>query len=236
MKNQQRPEPRQVSDGHSLDLVDVFMTIQGEGPFAGTPALFVRLAGCNLQCPLCDTEYTEGRYTTGIGELLAKVAKEREQHKFYLVVITGGEPFRQNILPFILGLRSMRLKVQIETNGKVPMQERLLPGIATIVVSPKTHRIDPTIAAMADAFKYVVQWGDVAIDGLPTRALGHPVPVGTTIARPPETFAGPIYIQPADEHDEHNNSLNMDAAVKAVLINPAQRKLCLQMHKYADLP
>lgn len=43
--------------GDFLEVVKIFHTLQGEGPFAGTPAIFVRLGGCNLQCKFCDTEF-----------------------------------------------------------------------------------------------------------------------------------------------------------------------------------
>jgi len=64
--NQQKPEPRAKGDGSILDFHSMFFTIQGEGPFAGHRSIFVRLAGCNLQCPGCDTEYTQGRSVVGI--------------------------------------------------------------------------------------------------------------------------------------------------------------------------
>jgi len=51
------------SDGLYLEVQDIFSTIQGEGPFAGKPAVFLRLAGCNLRCFFCDTDF-ESRRTT----------------------------------------------------------------------------------------------------------------------------------------------------------------------------
>ena len=59
MQRNTQPAEKQVkSSGLILAINSIFYTIQGEGPFAGSPAVFVRLAGCNLQCPMCDTEYT----------------------------------------------------------------------------------------------------------------------------------------------------------------------------------
>src|SRR3954467_9071958 len=49
------------SDGNSLSIHSIFYTLQGEGPYSGCPAVFMRLAGCNLQCPGCDTDYTSGQ-------------------------------------------------------------------------------------------------------------------------------------------------------------------------------
>lgn len=236
MKNLQRPESRVTSPGQYLDIVDIFPTIQGEGPFAGCPALFIRLAGCNLQCPLCDTEYTENRRTMWLAEIMGEVGRLCGDGQVKLVVITGGEPLRQNITPLVIELKSRRFTVQIETNGKLAFQEPLLPGMAVVVVSPKTASVHPSIEQLATAYKYVVKADALADDLLPITTLDHPVPVGSTIARPPEDFTGTVYVQPADEHDDYANALNMEAAVKAVLSKPGQRRLCLQLHKYADLP
>ena len=229
MKNQQAPEPRLNHIGEMLDVHSIFDTIQGEGPFAGMPATFIRLAGCNLQCPLCDTEYTEGRKAMGREQICQAV-----NFNLPLVVITGGEPFRQNIIGLVSMLNSMRRMVQIETNGKFDCGA-IIPRLAEIVVSPKTATINETTAMSAAAFKYVVSHDDVADDFLPIRALGHPVPEGKTIARPPVGWRGPIYVQPADAKDEETNRANMAAAVRAVMMEPARRKLCIQMHKYAEL-
>lgn len=230
--NQQAPTRRLISDGRRLLVHSIFATIQGEGPFAGTPATFIRLAGCNLLCPLCDTEYTDGAETLDLDTILARLDPHLK-----LVVITGGEPFRQNIAPLCERLHRGPggHTVQIETNGKLPAQSFDVYEFATIVVSPKTEHISAEVAAQAACYKYVVQHGDVAPDGLPIHALGHPVRVGQTIARPPDHHKVPIFIQPADEKDADRNRANMEAAVAAVMMDPNQRRLCLQMHKYAGL-
>lgn len=229
MKNQQAPERRINGLGQLLDVHSIFDTIQGEGPYAGQPATFIRLAGCNLQCPLCDTEYTAGREVLDIETIIRRIG-----HANNLIVITGGEPFRQNLAPLVTFLTSMRRKVQIETNGKFDCGS-IIPELATIVVSPKTATIHPNIAMKAHAYKYVVVAGNVADDRLPITALYHPVPHGKTVARPPKDWTGPIYVQPADEKDYQPNKANMKAAVAAVLHDPNNRRLCIQMHKYANL-
>lgn len=229
MKNQQAPEPRLNNIGEMLDVHSIFDTIQGEGPFAGMPATFIRLAGCNLQCPLCDTEYTEGRKVMWREQICQSV-----NFNLPLVVITGGEPFRQYIMGLVSMLNSMRRMVQIETNGKFDCGS-IIPKLADIVVSPKTATINETTALSACAYKYVISHDGVAGDGLPINALGHTVPVGKTIARPPKEWRGPIYVQPADAKDDETNRANMAAAVRAVMMEPGQRKLCIQMHKYAEL-
>lgn len=239
MKNLQTPWSRVVSDGRELSVHSIFPTIQGEGPYAGCPAVFVRLAGCNLQCPLCDTEYTAGAIGLEVEEVVEAVVRLRHAS---LVVLTGGEPFRQNVVPLLHALNEAGYMVQIETNGMLPVQnmEKLMllvaGGLVDIVVSPKTPRLDPELAALAAAFKYVVKAGAFdTSDYLPTSALDHPLPHNGRVARPPPDWSGEIYIQPADEGHEFTKA-NTAAAVHCVLNGAGRRRLCIQTHKIAELP
>ena len=61
------PSRKQVlDDGQELWVQEVFYTLQGEGPFSGQPALFIRLAGCNLRCFWCDTEFESSTWRPGL--------------------------------------------------------------------------------------------------------------------------------------------------------------------------
>lgn len=241
LPNKQRPEPPIKSDGKLLEVHSLFPTIQGEGPFSGRAAFFVRLAGCNLQCPLCDTQYTDNRTTVDV-YLLAEEVGRRAQN---LVVITGGEPFRQNIAEFCRELiQRYKKTVQIETNGKLePMDiptisDLVHRGNLHIVVSPKTSRISGTCAALATAFKYVLRHTEQDPDDLlPTKALGHALGTNARhVARPPRGWKGPIYVHPADEQDIEVNMKNLRAATEAVLQFPHQdRRVGLQVHKLVGL-
>ncbi len=97
-----------LSKEGTLDVHSLFYTIQGEGPHCGKPAIFVRLYGCNLQCPGCDTDYTSTKKPMSVAVLRAAIdaLKEDEQPDAPkpIVVITGGEPFRQNITPLCIAL------------------------------------------------------------------------------------------------------------------------------------
>jgi organic radical activating enzyme len=235
--NQQKQEPRIKSDGQVLDIVDIFYTLQGEGPFTGHASIFIRLAGCNLNCPWCDTNYTEGRRTLMIAtifDLVSRIIREHPHTK--LVVLTGGEPLRQNIVPLI-HLLQPDIHVQIESNGVFEPSPELIRliygGFVTFIVSPKTVHISRTAAENASAFKYVISSDSVIeSDGLPQQALGHPAK--THVARPPHGFKGSIYINPMDTKDDELNYLNVQACVKSSL---KFGHICgLQAHKIWELP
>lgn len=229
--NNQLPEKR-IQYADTLQVHSVFHTIQGEGPFAGRPALFVRLAGCNLQCPACDTDYTSEREVFTHARLIAHIRLSLQGKK--LVVITGGEPFRQPIAEVVNALLRHGIQVQIETNGTL-YTSTLCYGdpLLTIVCSPKTATVSKPLLPNIDAFKYVLKHGQVGIDGLPIKALDHPC--ASEVSRPPSNFRKErIYVQPLDEGNHLLNRLNMTTTIKSSLKHGYT--LCLQLHKYADLP
>lgn len=230
------------SDGQFLDVHSIFATIQGEGPFTGHPCIFVRLAGCNLQCPSCDTDYTEDRRKMAIHEIAEAVshvlvATGSRCVNVPLVVITGGEPFRQEITPLVRSLHGRGHTIQIETNGT------LHPGDAfrtfkdtfddevTVVCSPKASRINVGILEVADCYKYVMHHRSVDLeDGLPLLALGNSAL--PRVARPKSDV--PIYLQPMDSGDKLDNRLSLAACIASC------RKygyiLQIQTHKVIGLP
>jgi len=210
--NNQRTEKLR-SCGASLELHSVFYTIQGEGPYAGQPAVFVRLAGCNLQCPGCDTDYTSHRELISVFALTVKIKAVNKAAT--LVVITGGEPFRQGqaLANLTEELLSLGYRVQVETNGSL-YEQKFPYHKAMVVCSPKSgslaslyYRYPNSIAA----FKYVAMACQIAPDGLPTLALEHSA--SPQVARPPEDFNGPVFLQPMDEGDPIANARNLDACV-----------------------
>lgn len=233
MLNQQPPEKRVLET--VLDVQSIFPTLQGEGPFCGTPAVFVRLAGCNLQCPGCDTDYTSKRRHMTVELIVHAVQMERTTSEPGLVVITGGEPFRQQIGQLIRDLVNAGFYVQIESNGTLPapnnvpfMQRTDAREGAYLVCSPKTGRVHPIVAAAACAFKYVMAADSVdPDDGLPVLALNHTA--HPKVARAPRSYRGPIYLQPMDSQDEATNSLNRAVCVASCL--KYGYILQLQVHK-----
>lgn len=239
--NQQAPLRIFRDASGDVRVHSIFRTIQGEGPYAGQAAVFVRLFGCNLQCPGCDTDYTSTNEMMRPAQVRAAIDALTLTD---LVVITGGEPFRQNVVPLVRMLLGSAYRVQVETNGLFhPGNDFPFAGYgsddegATIVCSPKTARINPRLATMVDAYKYVLRAGDVdPEDGLPTIALAHVAGAdGGHVARPPAAWRGPIYLQPMDEQDEERNAANVQACVHSVLNYPGLT-LGFQMHKQVQLP
>ena len=227
--NTQAIERRQERDDGAVEVVEVFPTIQWEGPYAGRPAVFVRLAGCNLQCPLCDTDYTVARRLTSADDLVKQVSILLPPSG--LVVITGGEPFRQTCGRMVSLLLPIA-PVQFETNGTL-YDSSMEPwwSQVSVVCSPKTGVIHPKLHPVVDSLKYILQDGKVdPTDGLPTDSLHF----GVRPARPWPGFRGEIYIQPCDELDALRNKLNTEAAIQSCL--RYGYTLCLQLHKLIGLP
>lgn len=237
MNKQQIMKPVRIhpSDGSVL-VHSIFYTIQGEGPFCGTPCVFIRLAGCNLQCPACDTDYTSTREMMTPDELTAAVHNHMPRPG--LVVITGGEPFRQGLRLLLHALVAEGHYVQIESNGTLEPPSIVWNQNTSnrkgvyLVVSPKTGKLHQDILYAACALKYVVEVGNIdAEDGLPIRALRHRVK--DKVARPPVWWTNPVYIQPMDEHDEERNRAHMQAAVYSSLKHGYI--LQLQVHKIINV-
>lgn len=227
--NQQPPEKPDYSHDGSVELHHIFETVQGEGPFVGTPAVFIRLAGCSLQCPFCDTDYTSQRKRRSPYDLEKRV-EELADGRPLMVVITGGEPFRQDIGPLVTLLHDCGWVVQIETNG-VNCPPNFPFDKATIVCSPKTGKINKKLAPHIDALKYVLHADMIDTDGLPTRALNHPASPHT--ARIPDDFIGEVYVQPIDVEDEAENTRHTEATVR--VCQQHGYRLCLQTHKMIGL-
>lgn len=220
---------RDHSEDGSLLVHSIFYTIQGEGPLTGHPAVFVRLGGCNLQCPHCDTEYTEGTRRMSASEIYAQVEKLHPGPR--LVVITGGEPLRQNIAPLCWQLLDADYQVQVETNGTLPLPENM-PHDVWIVCSPKAGKIHPKLSPHIVAYKYVLTAEDMAMDGLPGKVLDHTC--HPCVARPREGFpVGAVYLQPADLKDETRNRRNLQAVILSCMTHGYT--LQLQVHKILNL-
>lgn len=224
LPNLQPSEKVDHREDGSLDVFDVWLTIQGEGPLVGTPAIFVRLAGCSLACNQCDSDYTSKRQRMTVHEIWLAMSELDSSFdgSISLAVITGGEPFRQNIAHLCRRLIEAGYQVQIETNGihappeGLPLSDDGGPTVQ-IVCSPKAPRIHPDLERWVDAYKYVLDADHVdPVDGLPTDVLGTGLrPARPSWERARDDFE--VFVQPADEQDQIKNQRNVKAAVQSCL-------------------
>lgn len=220
-------------DGLALHVVkgSPFLTLQGEGPYAGHPAVFVRLHGCHLRCFFCDTDFdspTNPIWNTD--DLVLSILDIRKQAE--LVVITGGEPMRQNILPLCFALRNIGLKVQIETSGTFWIDGLDLFNDIEIVCSPKTPTIHPMIYKNAVAFKYIISGGmkfgdDDYIPVTATQAGARPA----RLAAPRK--GAKVYLSPCDEYNEQMNDFNRQMVGRMAIEHGVIAGL--QLHKFFHL-
>ncbi len=163
--------------GLLLRVKEIFPTIQGEGPFAGIPAVFIRLAGCNLKCWFCDTDFSGGDLRA-LTSIITEVNEMRSRVRVGdrpLCVLTGGEPLMQKVGPLVQTLIGHGWKVQIETDGvlwtDLPDSEHL-----DIVCSPKTAKVHPMTRNRVTAWKYLVRHAEAfdRKDGLPNMQYPRP--------------------------------------------------------------
>ncbi|MBI4687404.1 MAG: radical SAM protein [Nitrospirae bacterium] len=119
-----------------LKVNEIFKSIQGESSYAGLPCTFVRLAGCNLRCTYCDTNYAyyHGRELSD-DEIIKKIEEYGARH----VEFTGGEPMLQEETPpLITKLLDKGYSVLIETNGSICIG--CLDKRITVVMDIKTPK------------------------------------------------------------------------------------------------
>jgi 7-carboxy-7-deazaguanine synthase len=121
-----------------MHIVEIYKSLQGESSFAGLPCVFVRLAGCNLRCTWCDSEYTfSGGRKMSDAEILAEIERLSPSDAGGLVEITGGEPMLQarELIPLMRQLLSRGYELLLETSGERPLEE--VPGEAHKIVDVK---------------------------------------------------------------------------------------------------
>ena len=113
-------------------LNEIFFSLQGESTYVGLPCLFIRLAGCNLECSWCDTTYARGA-ESGAEMSVEAILGEAAKFSRGLVEITGGEPLLQEETPMLAaGLLEMFETVLLETNGSLDID--LVPeGVVRVV-------------------------------------------------------------------------------------------------------
>lgn len=229
-------------DPNKLSVQEVFYTLQGEGPQSGRPAVFVRLAGCNLACFFCDTEFE-----SNINQVLSPASVVERvfdapstSRRCDLVVLTGGEPLRQNCFELLRLLQKAGVKlVQIETAGTLWqdwLQYFIDVEFVQLVCSPKTPLVHPKIEVNCRHWKYVVAGNNAdPYDGLPMYGMQP-----GTLGKKQKVFRadlGPhsddtIWVSPMDLPEEREANTKFAAQ----LCLDYGYRLSLQTHKLVGLP
>ena len=196
---------------------ETFVSLQGEGYFTGTPAFFLRLSGCNLKCPFCDTQHQTYREMTE-DEILVEAVHSGMRH----IVITGGEPALQLTQSLVDSLHRAGLFIQVETNGTLPLPE----GIDWVTVSPKGQTLSNSL----------LKGEDIKIDELKILYLGKDTDHESILkslllgGRFGGGLGPRLYLQPLDTGDAERNRIILRGAIDYVMQHP-QWSLSLQTHK-----
>jgi len=113
-----------MSTSTSINVSEMFYSIQGEGTRAGMPCVFVRLQGCKLRCTWCDTPYALDHRVKGLDVSVEDVVAYARENRCSFVEFTGGEPLEQvNVFPMIRELCDQGFLVAIETGGHVSIAD-----------------------------------------------------------------------------------------------------------------
>jgi len=183
-------------------VTKIWTTIQGEGPLAGHPAVFVRLAGCNLgakqSCPWCDTTFTLSRGGVMSVEDVILAAESVTAPRQRLVVLTGGEPFLQNPHRLVDRFLAAGWTVQVETNGYFWSSElhqlRLKYGEQfMVVISPKVN-LRGKYPALQSRLRQSMHSLKILVDADESSPYHHPPPYADEVARDKVIYVSPINI------------------------------------------
>ena len=194
---------------------ETFLSLQGEGHFTGTPSFFLRLSGCNLKCPFCDT-----RHQTYYEMSEEEIVEEASRHKPRYIVITGGEPALQLTQSLVDKLHEAGFFIQIETNGTLPLPQ----GIDWVTCSPKS--LTPSLSKgggvqTVDELKVLFMGDGSDPEGIISPLLGEGAGVR-------------LFLQPLDTGDAERNDTILRDTIAYILQHP-KWSLSLQTHKMLNI-
>jgi 7-carboxy-7-deazaguanine synthase len=215
-------------------LIEIYKSVQGESSFAGLPCIFVRLAGCNLRCSWCDSEYTfKGGYKQSLDEVEAAVAALTPVR---LVEFTGGEPMLQEreLMPLMERMLEEGYTLMMETSGERPLEN--VPREVHKIVDVKcpgsgeggTFRMENLEAlTKRDEVKFVISdRNDYEFAREFTREHGLEERAAAVLFSPAFKKA------PSLERSTSNCALDPRELVEWMLADGVPARLSLQIHKY----
>ncbi|MGK5594015.1 MAG: radical SAM protein [Parachlamydiaceae bacterium] len=208
----------------TINLIEIFPSVQGETSLTGQMTTFVRLARCNLRCSWCDTSYSFGR---GTPYSLDEIASSIKRHGCRYVCITGGEPLLQpGVFELMKDLCDQHYHVSLETGGSLST-EKVDPRVRVIldIKCPGSNMQDknywPNLLRLNphDEVKFVIQHRedfDFAVQLCKEYRL---------FDRPKEVLFSPVF-----------NLLQPRELVQWILKDQLPCRLNLQCHKYIWAP
>ncbi len=218
-----------------MHLIELYKSVQGESSFAGLPCIFVRLAGCNLRCAWCDSEYT---FTGGKPFTSDQILADIEAlAPCTLVEFTGGEPMLQarELLPLMDTLLARNFTLMIETSGERPLAnvpkavhkivDVKCPGAGAAFGSFRLENLDAL--TRKDEVKFVLSHREdyeFARDFIRTHALEQSV--GSILLSPAFTKT------PSPLRTSDNITLDPRLLVDWMLADGLPARLSLQIHKF----
>ena len=192
------------------ELTEIFESLQGEGRNSGRPCVFVRFAGCNLNCPWCDTDHAR-RFSLALAELLEEIARYRTKN----VILTGGEPtIREGMPELVEALKARGCWIAIETNGTA--EPDWFKSLDYIACSPKAEFPESLRLTRADEVRVVASSPDAAAF---CRRLRDAI------------AATDYYVSPCDRDGKFDF-----ATAKEVLTQLDGWSLSVQLHKLLGFP
>jgi len=215
-------------------LIEIYKSVQGESSFTGRPCIFVRLAGCNLRCSWCDSEYTfTGGHKMSLDEVVAEIKKLAPVK---LVEITGGEPLLQEreLIPLMERLMAESYEILLETSGERPLAN--VPRQVHKIVDVKcpasgeggSFRLENLeLLTLEDEAKFVIanrEDYEFARDFVRQHRL-------ESLVR--DVLFSPAFRKdPTPERDTRNCLLNPKELVEWILADGLNVRLGLQVHKF----
>lgn len=190
-----------------LPVVEIFKSFQGEGINIGSPAVFVRLFGCNAKCPWCDQKETE-HVDLPVEDIIQQVKK----HKTPLVVITGGEPtiHGKEYVGLSTGLLAAGFDVWTETNGTSSITAQ---HCGKVTCSPKRDT-NWQIKCIPNELKFVIDAPDALKEA----------------AKAAREWTGiPVWLQPCDGMIVHSLQLIRDYLLSEDVL--PNTRAGIQLHK-----
>ena len=215
-------------------FIEIYKSVQGESSHAGRPCIFVRLAGCNLRCSWCDSEYTfTGGYKLTEDEVVADIAKLAPVK---LIEFTGGEPLLQErqLIPLMERLLAQGYELMIETSGERPIEN--VPKAVHKILDVKCPGSGESgrfrmanLASLTerDELKFVITNRDdyeFARDFIRNNALE---------SSGPQILLSPAFSKaPSLERSTANCLLDPRELVEWMIADGLNARLSLQIHKY----